>query len=49
MDERNRDLCLYRLEKAEKCLASAKLLAQSEDYCGAVEYIFEKNKGVQQW
>ncbi len=35
MDEARRDLCCYRLEKAQKCLSSAKLLAQSEDYCGA--------------
>lgn len=35
MDEKREDLCRYRLEKAEICLASARLLAQSEDYCGA--------------
>ena len=35
MDERRKDLCLYRLEKAKKCLASAKLLVQSDDYCSA--------------
>ena len=35
MEKNRRDLCRYRLEKAEKCLLSAKLLAQSEDYCGA--------------
>ncbi|MCM1143337.1 MAG: hypothetical protein NC318_07020 [Blautia sp.] len=35
MDKRQIDLCRYRLEKAEKCLQSAKLLAQSEDYCSA--------------
>lgn len=35
MDERKKDLCYYRLEKSKKCLASAKLLVQSEDYCGA--------------
>lgn len=35
MDKNRGDLCRYRLEKAEKCLLSAKLLAQSEDYCGA--------------
>lgn len=35
MDEPRRDLCCYRLEKAQKCLSSAKMLAQSEDYCGA--------------
>ncbi len=35
MDERKRDLCNYRLEKAEKCLASAKALVQLEDYCSA--------------
>lgn len=36
MDERRKDLCYYRLEKSKKCLASAKLLIQSEDYCSAV-------------
>lgn len=35
MDERKKALCRYRLEKAEKCLESAKLLVCSEDYCGA--------------
>lgn len=35
MDEKGRDLCRYRLEKAEKCLSSARLLAQSDDYSGA--------------
>lgn len=35
MDKRRKDLCLYRLEKARKCMDSAKLLAQSEDYCSA--------------
>lgn len=35
MDERRKDLCYYRLEKAKKCLASAELLIQTEDYCGA--------------
>lgn len=35
MDERRKELCYYRLEKSNKCLASAKLLIQSEDYCGA--------------
>lgn len=35
MDERRKDLCYYRLDKAEKCLASAKVLTQSGDYCGA--------------
>lgn len=35
MDDRRKDLCYYRLEKSKKCLASAKLLIQSEDYCGA--------------
>lgn len=35
MDKTRKDLCLYRIEKAEKCLSSAKLLMQSEDYCGA--------------
>ncbi len=36
MDDRKKDLCLYRLEKAEKCLSSAKALVQLEDYCSAV-------------
>lgn len=35
MDERRKDLCSYRLEKAGKCLESAKLLVQSGDYCSA--------------
>lgn len=35
MDERRKELCYYRLEKSKKCLASAKLLIQSEDYCSA--------------
>ena len=35
MDERKKDLCCYRLEKARKCLSSAKVLLRSEDYCGA--------------
>ena len=35
MDEKKKNLCRYRLEKAEKCLASAKALVQLEDYCGA--------------
>lgn len=35
MADTRKDLCLYRLEKAEKCLESANLLVKSEDYCGA--------------
>lgn len=35
MDERRKNLCYYRLDKAEKCLVSAKVLTQSGDYCGA--------------
>lgn len=35
MDERRKDLCHYRLEKAKKCLTSAKVLMQSGDYCSA--------------
>lgn len=35
MDERRKDLCYYRLDKAEKCLASEKVLTQSGDHCGA--------------
>lgn len=35
MADRRKDLCLYRLEKAEKCLESANLLVKSGDYCGA--------------
>lgn len=34
MDER-KELCQYRLEKAEKCLESARILMQSGDYCSA--------------
>lgn len=35
MDEKKKNLCYYRLEKAEKCLKSAKALVQLEDYCSA--------------
>lgn len=35
MDKRKKDLCDYRLEKAQKCLTSAKALVQLEDFCGA--------------
>lgn len=35
MDERKKDLCCYRLDKARKCLSSAKVLVRSEDYCSA--------------
>lgn len=35
MDNRRKDLCCYRLEKAEKCLEFAKVLEASGDYCGA--------------
>lgn len=35
MDERRNDLCRYHLEKAQKCLTSAKILVQSGDYCSA--------------
>lgn len=35
MDETRKGLCRYRLEKARKCLSSANVLVQSEDYCGA--------------
>ena len=35
MNDRNKDLCLYRIEKAQQCLKSAKILAQAEDYCSA--------------
>ena len=36
MDERRKDLCCYRLEKAKQCLESAGVLLQVKDYCGAV-------------
>lgn len=36
MDDRKRDLCIYRLDKAKKCLESAKVLMESGDYCSAV-------------
>ena len=36
MDERRKDLCHYRLQKAKKCLESAKMLMQLEDYCSVV-------------
>lgn len=35
MDDKNTVLCCYRLEKAQKCLSSARLLVKTEDYCGA--------------
>lgn len=35
MDKKRKDLCLYRIGKAEQCLSSAKLLMQSKDYCSA--------------
>lgn len=35
MDEKRKDLCRYRLEKAETCLSSARILVQLNDYCGA--------------
>lgn len=35
MDERRKDLCYYRLEKAQMCLESAGILVQTQDYCGA--------------
>ena len=35
MDERRKDLCHYRLEKAKKCLKSARVLVQSDDYYSA--------------
>lgn len=35
MDEKKKNLCCYRIEKAEKCLKSAKALVQLEDYCSA--------------
>lgn len=35
MDDRKIDLCRYRLEKAVKCLESAKILLNSGDYCSA--------------
>lgn len=36
MDERRKDLCHYRLQKAKKCLESAKVLMKLEDYCSVV-------------
>ncbi|MCI8992684.1 MAG: HEPN domain-containing protein [Eubacterium sp.] len=35
MDDRSKDLCFYRLEKARKCLKSAQILVEAEDYSGA--------------
>ncbi|MCD8117946.1 MAG: HEPN domain-containing protein [Lachnospiraceae bacterium] len=35
MDERNKDLSKYRLEKADSCLESARILINAGDYCGA--------------
>lgn len=37
MDERRKDLCLYRMKKARNCLESANILMQSGDYCGAAK------------
>jgi len=36
MDNQRRELSLYRLEEAERCLRSAKLLFDAEDYKSAV-------------
>ncbi|MCD8225214.1 MAG: HEPN domain-containing protein [Clostridiales bacterium] len=50
MDERKRDLCKYRLEKAENCLASSRILADSGDYYGAANRsyyaIFHSIRGI---
>lgn len=35
MDERQKDLSVYRLEQAERCIKSAKILEADEDYKGA--------------
>lgn len=35
MDEKRKELCRYRLEKAKKCLNSARVLVQSDDYYSA--------------
>lgn len=35
MDNRQIDLCKYRLEKAEQCLKSAEALKMLDDYCSA--------------
>lgn len=35
MNDKSKDLCFYRLEKARKCLESAKILVKAEDYCSA--------------
>ena len=35
MDAKRKDLCCYRLQKAKKCLDSARVLEQSEDFYGA--------------
>lgn len=35
MGDRRKELCFYRLEKAKKCLESARVLIQTGDYCGA--------------
>ena len=35
MDERRKDLCYYRLEKAGRCLESARMLVQLGDYDSA--------------
>ncbi len=44
MDERRNDLCCYRLKKAQKCLASEKILVQSGDYCSAAKWSEESGK-----
>ena len=31
MDEKRKELCLYRLEKVKECLNSARVLGQSDD------------------
>lgn len=35
MDKRLKDLADYRLEQAERCIKSAKILAVDQDYKGA--------------
>lgn len=44
MDEKRKDLCHYRLEKAETCLSSARILVQLNDYCGAANRSYEYSK-----
>ncbi len=44
MDKALWDLSQYRMEQAERCIRSAKVLADDEDY--TCQILLSKNKGV---